>query len=258
MATPRRTAARSARRPCLIGFRSAVVAIQRAEVLKKAEKLLRTGKLDLAIAEYVRLIEEQPRDWNTRNTLGDLYVRANKPAEAIEHAQKAVDLEPKSAELQALLALAFDWSGNSDRALTSARRATELDPKLPEGWAYLAEAEADKFRLREASDSLDRAAAVGHARRLHLLPGLPTFDGVDVDGGGSRAEGRAELDGVGAFGAANEQVAHLDVRQQAVVGDVDGRGAGEADVLVACGLSRAADSAEDGLADAERLSVDQH
>ncbi len=55
----------------------------RAEILKKAEKLLRTGKLDLAIAEYVRLVEEQPRDWNTRNTLGDLYVRANKSDEAV-------------------------------------------------------------------------------------------------------------------------------------------------------------------------------
>src|SRR5207302_3276498 len=74
-------------------------------------------------------------------------IYANKPAEAIEHAQKAVDLEPRSAELQALLALGFNWSGNTDRALTSARRATELDPRYPEGWAYLAEAQADKFRL---------------------------------------------------------------------------------------------------------------
>ena len=48
-----------------------------------------------------------------------------------------------------------------DRALTSARRATELDPKLPDGWAYLAEAETDKFRLQEASDALDRATAAG-------------------------------------------------------------------------------------------------
>src|SRR5207247_11381321 len=42
-----------------------------------------------------------------------------------------------------------------------ARRATEVDPKVPEGWAYLAEAETDKFRLHEAADALDRAAAVG-------------------------------------------------------------------------------------------------
>ena len=42
------------------------MATEREEALKKAEKLLRQGKLDLAIAEYARVVEEQPRDWNTR------------------------------------------------------------------------------------------------------------------------------------------------------------------------------------------------
>ena len=55
------------------------MASEREEALKKAEKLLRQGKLDLAIAEYAKMIEDQPRDWNTRNTLGDLYIRASKP-----------------------------------------------------------------------------------------------------------------------------------------------------------------------------------
>jgi tetratricopeptide (TPR) repeat protein len=58
------------------------LASEREEALKKAEKLLRQGKLDLAIAEYARMIEDQPRDWNTRNTLGDLYIRASKPDQA--------------------------------------------------------------------------------------------------------------------------------------------------------------------------------
>jgi len=81
------------------------VAVDRAEVLKKAEKLLRTGKLDLAIAEYVRLIEEQPRDWNIRNTLGDLYVRASKPSEAVAQYTQIADhlfregFYPKAAAL---------------------------------------------------------------------------------------------------------------------------------------------------------------
>ena len=59
------------------------MASAREEALKKAEKLLRTGKLNLAIAEYAKMIEEQPRDWNTRNILGDLYVRANEPVKAV-------------------------------------------------------------------------------------------------------------------------------------------------------------------------------
>lgn len=59
------------------------MATERDEALKKAEKLLRQGRLDLAIAEYARMIEDQPRDWNTRNTLGDLYIRASKPDQAV-------------------------------------------------------------------------------------------------------------------------------------------------------------------------------
>jgi tetratricopeptide (TPR) repeat protein len=58
------------------------LATERDEALKKAEKLLRQGKLDLAIAEYARMVEDQPRDWNTRNTLGDLYIRASQPDKA--------------------------------------------------------------------------------------------------------------------------------------------------------------------------------
>ena len=52
------------------------MATDRAGTLRNAEKFLRQGKLEAAIAGYVRVVEEQPRDWNTANTLGDLYVRA--------------------------------------------------------------------------------------------------------------------------------------------------------------------------------------
>jgi tetratricopeptide (TPR) repeat protein len=55
------------------------VPIDREDTLKKAEKLVRQGKLDAAIAEYLRAVEDQPGDWTTANTLGDLYVRAGQP-----------------------------------------------------------------------------------------------------------------------------------------------------------------------------------
>ena len=67
------------------------MATERDEALKKAEKLLRQGKLELAIAEYARMIEDQPRDWNTRNTLGDLYIRASKPELAVAQYMQIAD-----------------------------------------------------------------------------------------------------------------------------------------------------------------------
>ncbi|HEX2062211.1 MAG TPA: tetratricopeptide repeat protein, partial [Thermoanaerobaculia bacterium] len=67
------------------------MAIDRAEALKKAEKLLRQGKLDGAIAEYVRLVEDQPKDWNSINALGDLYVRANQIENAVKQFTRIAD-----------------------------------------------------------------------------------------------------------------------------------------------------------------------
>lgn len=48
----------------------------REGALKSAEKALRQGRIDAAIAEYVKVVDAQPRDWNSANALGDLYVRA--------------------------------------------------------------------------------------------------------------------------------------------------------------------------------------
>ncbi len=52
------------------------MAIDRDTTLRKAEKFLRQGRLDAAIAEYARIVEDYPRDWKTVTLLGDLHVRA--------------------------------------------------------------------------------------------------------------------------------------------------------------------------------------
>lgn len=67
------------------------MAIDREATLKKAEKLLRQGKLDGAIAEYVRLVQEQPKDWNSINALGDLYVRAGQIDHAVQQFARIAD-----------------------------------------------------------------------------------------------------------------------------------------------------------------------
>jgi len=87
------TGGRSGPRRSLIGSSSKQLPIDRTQALKNAEKLLRQGKLDGAIAEYLRVVEEQPRDWNTRNALGDLYVRAGQSDKAAaQYAQIAEHL----------------------------------------------------------------------------------------------------------------------------------------------------------------------
>ena len=57
--------------------------IDRAATLRNAEKLIRQGKLDAAITEYVRIIGDQPQDWAAKNTLGDMYARAGQVDKAV-------------------------------------------------------------------------------------------------------------------------------------------------------------------------------
>jgi tetratricopeptide (TPR) repeat protein len=77
----------------------------RDAALKSAEKSLRLGKIEAAIADYVRIVEAQPRDWNSANALGDLYVRSNQIDKGIAHYTQIADhlagegFYPKAAAL---------------------------------------------------------------------------------------------------------------------------------------------------------------
>ena len=106
----------------------------REGALESAEKALRQGRIDAAIVEYVKVVEAQPRDWNSANALGDLYLRANQPDDV-------------SALLQ---------SGDLNKARSSLSAATAgTDPAL---WNTLAEIELADFNS-EAGDRCIEAVA---------------------------------------------------------------------------------------------------
>ncbi len=77
----------------------------REAALKNAEKAIKQGRVDTAIAEYLKVVEAQPRDWNSANALGDLYVRANQIEKGIQQYTRIADhlaeegFYPKAAAL---------------------------------------------------------------------------------------------------------------------------------------------------------------
>ncbi|MEI6669847.1 MAG: tetratricopeptide repeat protein, partial [Acidobacteriota bacterium] len=52
--------------------------MDRDDTLRRAEKLLRQGRLDAAIGEYAAVVEAFPTDWATANLLGDLFAKAGR------------------------------------------------------------------------------------------------------------------------------------------------------------------------------------
>jgi len=118
------------------------VSVDRDETLRRAEKLLRQGKLDGAIAEYVQLVTDQPDDWNSMNALGDLYVRAGHSDHAVAWFTTVADhlfdqgFLPKAAALyKKTLKISDDEHSMLRLADLAARQGVLVDAK-----AYLRQA----------------------------------------------------------------------------------------------------------------------
>jgi tetratricopeptide (TPR) repeat protein len=126
------------------------VALDREDTLKKAEKLLRQGRLDAAIAEYVRVTEDQPRDWNTANTLGDLYVRASQPAKAVEQ--------------YARIAEHFVHDGFYPKAAALYKKILKIAPDNEQAQLYLAEISAKQGLLVDAKSYFNAVVSRRRAR----------------------------------------------------------------------------------------------
>ena len=60
------------------------MAIDRNKVKKEADKFLAAGKVDRAIEELRKLLEDNPKDLVTMNTIGDLYLQIRRIPEAVE------------------------------------------------------------------------------------------------------------------------------------------------------------------------------
>ncbi|HKC26237.1 MAG TPA: tetratricopeptide repeat protein, partial [Thermoanaerobaculia bacterium] len=61
------------------------MASKREALIGSAEKLLAKGKIDAALREYVKVLEETPGDINILNKVGDLFVRLNRNEDSIPY-----------------------------------------------------------------------------------------------------------------------------------------------------------------------------
>jgi tetratricopeptide (TPR) repeat protein len=126
------------------------LALDREDALKKADKLLRQGRLDAAIAEYVRVVEDQPRDWTTANTLGDLYVRARQSDKAVAQ--------------YARIARHFFEDGFYPKAAALYKKILKISPDDEESQLQLADLSARQGLLADAKAYYQAVAARRRAR----------------------------------------------------------------------------------------------
>src|SRR5690242_18928981 len=112
------------------------MAVQRDKVIASAEKLVAKGKIEPAIKEYERLLEDNPNDISTLNRIGDLWVRVNRNDEAVKVFTKIADHYSKD--------------GFFLKAIAIYKKISKLDPSKRDVYARLASVHAKQGLAMEA------------------------------------------------------------------------------------------------------------
>lgn len=126
-------------------------------LLAQAEALTLRSKFEDAIAVYEVLTEEQPDDPRPEIGWAWVLIYDDEADEALEHAQRAAELDPNSAEAKTVLARAYVEIGAVDEALEQAQGAVELDEESAGAHAVLAQAYWLDGQEQEAVDEVELA-----------------------------------------------------------------------------------------------------
>ncbi len=112
------------------------MAVQRDKIIASAEKLVAKGKIEPAIKEYERLLDDNPNDVNTLNRIGDLWVRINRNDEAVKVFGKIADH--------------YSRDGFFLKAIAIYKKINKLDPSKLDVYAKLADLYAKQGLAMEA------------------------------------------------------------------------------------------------------------
>jgi tetratricopeptide (TPR) repeat protein len=136
---------------------SSVDADEMQDLLIQAEALARRSKFEEAIAIYENLVSRAPDDPRPEVGWACALILDDEAAEALAHAQRAVELDPTSAEANAVLGRAYAALDDADQSLTWAEKAVELDPGSAQAHSVLAEAYMLAGQTQDATDEADLA-----------------------------------------------------------------------------------------------------
>src|SRR6266404_113680 len=125
----------------------------KAKTLAAAEKNVMQGKIPAAIQEYQSVLEHEPRDLVILNTVGDLYLRINKTAEALTYFYK--------------LGEAYVEDGFVRNGIAVFKKITRSDPNAIDAVSRLADLYTLQGQLNEARGYLNQAVDLYSQRGEH-------------------------------------------------------------------------------------------
>ena len=133
---------------------------KRDALLASAEKSLQKGKVDSALKDYLKILEETPGDINILNKVGDLYTRLNRNEEAIPYLTR--------------IAEHFARDGFFLRGIAIYKRINRLDPARLDVYERLAELYA-KQGLTTDAKSQYQVLADYHGRNDNAIGAIGIY-----------------------------------------------------------------------------------
>jgi tetratricopeptide (TPR) repeat protein len=131
------------------------MSLNKSKSLRTAEKYVLQGKLPAAIDEYRKVVEADPNDLTTINTLGDLYVRTGRIQDAIRNFSRIAD--------------SYREGGFTLKAIAMLKKISKLDPTNVETAMKLANLYSQQGLLVEARQQYlqvaDAFARTGQAHK---------------------------------------------------------------------------------------------
>ena len=120
--------------------------------LAAAEALFKLSKMDDAAAQLGEELKLAPKNKEALQLLSEIRVKQNRPADAINAAQAAVDIDPSDAKSHYLFSVSLTAAGQADKASQELQRAKTL------GWtAETTPSESPALAMTSSSDAGDDA-----------------------------------------------------------------------------------------------------
>jgi tetratricopeptide (TPR) repeat protein len=98
----------------------------KAKALASAEKNVKAGKLQNAIADYEKILKEDPKDLTVLNTVGDLYARVGKSDKATEYFRKVGEVYVRDGFTVKAIAMYKKLTKQDPSALDAVQKLAEL------------------------------------------------------------------------------------------------------------------------------------
>ena len=136
------------------------MATKRESLIASAEKSLQKGKVDSALKDYLKVLEETPGDINVLNKVGDLFVRLNRNEESIPYFTR--------------IAEHYSRDGFFLKAIAIYKKINKLDPARLDVYERLAELYAKQGLAIEAKSQY-QVLADYHAKNENVIGAIGIY-----------------------------------------------------------------------------------